>query len=77
MELSPEQASLLDDLLETDLVTFEAELEAPVSKSAPSPACQQPKRTALPAEFPLTLIHHEPENTQWTTLGTIEIPGLR
>ncbi|GAB0080213.1 Transposase [Pseudomonas syringae pv. maculicola] len=25
---------------------------------------QQPKRIALPAEFPRTLIHHEPENTQ-------------
>lgn len=63
---SPDQTSLLDDLLETDLAAIEAELEALVPKPAPSPARQQPKRTALPAEFPRTLIHHEPESTQCT-----------
>jgi hypothetical protein len=57
---------LLDDLLETDLAAIEAELEILVPKSAPSPVRQKPKRTALPAEFPRTLIHHEPENTQCT-----------
>ena len=61
---SPDQASLLDDLIETDLAAIEAELEILAPKPAQLAARQQPKRTALPAEFPRTLIHHEPENTQ-------------
>ncbi|WP_434559381.1 IS66 family transposase [Pseudomonas sp. R1-6] len=61
---SPGQASLLDDLIETDLAAIEAELEVLAPKPVQSPARQQPKRTALPAEFPRTLIHHDPENTQ-------------
>ena len=61
---SPDQASLLDDLIDTDIAAIEAELEILAPKSASTPARQKPKRTALPAEFPRTLIHHEPENTQ-------------
>lgn len=61
---SPGQASLLDDLIETDLAAIEAELEVLAPKPAQSPVRRQPKRTSLPAEFPRTLIHHEPENTQ-------------
>ena len=63
---SPDQASLLDDLIDTDIAAIEAELEILAPKSASSPARQKPKRTALPADFPRTLIHHEPENTQCT-----------
>ncbi|MQT61412.1 IS66 family transposase, partial [Pseudomonas sp. FSL R10-0399] len=61
---SPNQASLLDDLIETDLAAIEAELEILAPKPAQAAVRQQPKRTALPAEFPRTLIHHDPENTQ-------------
>lgn len=61
---SPGQASLLDDLIETDLAAIEAELEILAPKPVSSSVRQQPKRTALPAEFPRTLIHHEPENIQ-------------
>jgi len=61
---SPDQASLLDDLIDTDIAAIEAELEILAPKSASTPARQKPKRTALPAEFPRMLIHHEPENTQ-------------
>ena len=61
---NPDQASLLDDLIETDLAAIEAELEILAPKPAQLVARQQPKRTALPAEFPRTLIHHKPENTQ-------------
>ena len=61
---SPDQASLLDDLIETDLAAIEAELEILTPKPAQAAVRQQPKRTALPAEFPRTLIHHDPENTQ-------------
>ena len=63
---SPDQASLLDDLIDTDIAAIEAELEILSPISASTPARQKPKRTALPAEFPRTLIHHEPENTQCT-----------
>jgi len=61
---NPGQASLLDDLLETDLAAIEAELDnlAPEAESAPKR--RPPKRAALPAAFPRTLIHHEPANTQ-------------
>lgn len=61
---SPDQASLLDDLIETDLAAIEAELEILAPKPAQVAVRQQPKRTALPAEFPRTLINHDPENTQ-------------
>ena len=55
---------MLDDLIDTDIAAIEAELEILAPKSASTPARQKSKRTALPAEFPRTLIHHEPENTQ-------------
>ena len=55
---------MLDDLIDTDFAAIEAELEVLAPKSASTPARQKPKRSALPAEFPRTLIHHEPENTQ-------------
>ena len=61
---SPDQASLLDDLIGTDIAALEAELKTLAPKSASSPAHQKLKRSALPAEFPRTLIHYEPENTQ-------------
>ena len=63
---SPDQASLLDDLIDTDIVAIEAELEILAPKSVSTPARQKPKPTALPAEFPHTLIHHEPKNTRCT-----------
>ena len=62
-QMNPQQASLLDDLIDTDIAEVEAELQA---LQTPSPAIekkQKPKRSALPPEFPRTLIHHEPENT--------------
>ena len=58
----PDQASLLDDQIDTDIPANEAQLEILAPKSASSPARLKLKRTALPAEFPRTLIHHEPEN---------------
>ena len=63
---SPDQASLLDDLIDTDIAAIEVELEILAPKSASSPARQKPKRSAFPADFPLTLIHHEPKTTQCT-----------
>ncbi|MBS7661585.1 IS66 family transposase [Pseudomonas lalucatii] len=63
-QLSPDQGSLLDDLLDTDIAAIEAELKAVNLPVAPAEPRQQPKRTPLPAQFPRTVIRHEPENTQ-------------
>lgn len=61
--MSPEQASLLDDLIDTDIAAIEAELQALQTVPAATEKKQKPKRTALPAEFPRILIHNEPDNT--------------
>ncbi|MGY2184500.1 IS66 family transposase zinc-finger binding domain-containing protein, partial [Pseudomonas agarici] len=42
---------------------IEAELQALQIAPAATEKKQTPKRTSLPAEFPRTLIHHEPDNT--------------
>ncbi|SHN21177.1 Transposase C of IS166 homeodomain-containing protein [Pseudomonas asturiensis] len=67
-QISPEQGSLLDDLLDTDLEAIDAELTALLPAPAPAPADvrKKPKRAPLPPQFPRTVIHHEPENTECT-----------
>lgn len=62
-QMNPEQASLLDDLIDTDIAAIEAELQALQIAPAATEKKQKPKRTALPAEFPRTLIHHEPDSS--------------
>ena len=62
-QMNPEQASLLDDLIDTDIAAIEAELQSLQAVMTPAEKKQKPKRTSLPAEFPRTLIHHEPDNT--------------
>src|SRR5476651_2333228 len=62
-QLSPDQASLLDDLIDTDIAAIEAEREALQPAAVEAKVRQQPKRAALPPQFPRTLIHHEPENS--------------
>ncbi len=62
-QMNPEQASLLNDLIDTDIAAIEAELQALQTVPAATEKKQKPKRTALPAGFPRTLIHHEPDNT--------------
>ncbi len=61
-QINPEQASLLYDLIDTDIAAIEAEL-ALQRLPAATEKKQKPKRTALLPEFPRTLIHHEPDNT--------------
>lgn len=63
-QLSPDQGSLLDDLLDTDIAAIEAELKTVNPPAAPAEPRQQPKRAPLPPQFPRTVIRHEPENTQ-------------
>lgn len=65
-QFSPDQASLLDDLIEADIAAIEAELEALQPVTVSTEMKQKPKRAALPAQFPRALIHHEPDNTQCT-----------
>lgn len=62
-QLSPDQASLLDDLIDTDIAAIEAELEALQPAAVETKVRQQPKRVPLPPQFPRTLIHHEPDNS--------------
>lgn len=63
-QLSPDQISLLDDLLDTDIAAIEAELKALSPAPVAAEPRQQPKRTTLPPQFPRTLVHHEPDTTQ-------------
>lgn len=63
-QISPAQGSLLDDLLNTDLEAIEAELKVLHPAPAQAEPRQQPKRVPLPPQFPRTVIHHEPDNTQ-------------
>jgi transposase len=51
-QLNPQQASLLGDLIDTDIAAIEAELQALQTPSVPTETKQKPKRTALPPEFP-------------------------
>ena len=60
-QLNPQQASLLDDLIDTDIAAIEAELLDFQTLPAATEKKQKPKRTALPAEFQRTLIYHEPD----------------
>ncbi|HFH3773752.1 TPA: transposase, partial [Pseudomonas aeruginosa] len=53
-QMSPEQASLLDDLIDTDIAAIEAELESLQVTPASAQEKQKPKRRALPPEFPRT-----------------------
>jgi len=63
--VSPDQASLLDELSDADIAAIETELAATAPDTpAVSNTKQQPKRKALPPELPRTLIAHEPDNTQ-------------
>lgn len=64
LALDQHQASLLDELMGADIAAIEEELaglDAPESPKAE--AKKKPKREPLPAEFPRTVIEHEPDNT--------------
>ncbi len=61
--LNPQQASLLDDLIDTDIAAIEAELQALQTTPPATDKKQKPKRTALPAEFPRTLIHPQGQHS--------------
>ncbi|MCO7613945.1 IS66 family transposase zinc-finger binding domain-containing protein [Pseudomonas chlororaphis] len=62
-QLSPNQASLLDDPIDTDIAAIEAELEVLQPAPVEAKVRQQLKRAPLPSQFTRTLIHHEPDNS--------------
>lgn len=55
--------SLNANLVDTDIAAIEAELQTLQIAPVATETKQKPKRTALPPEFPRTLIHHEPDHT--------------
>jgi len=65
--LDSTQGSLLDEAIDADLAVMEHELKQlapPANSNADTDATkQQPKRAALPPEFPRVEHHHEPHNT--------------
>ncbi|NCE89195.1 hypothetical protein DK871_03535 [Pseudomonas sp. L13] len=62
-QMSPKQTSLLYDVIDIDIPALEAYLQALQTVLAPAEKNQNPKCTALTANFPRTRIHHEPGNT--------------
>jgi transposase len=69
--MSPEQRSLLEETLETDLSELAREIEQ-LDLGQPAPALdekKQPRREALPAHLPRREVRHEPESTVCTTPG--------
>jgi transposase len=66
--LAPEQKSLLDETLDTDLAEVSAELrrlglDADEPDAAKKPGKKKPRREPLPAHLPRTDISHEPTDT--------------
>ena len=62
-KLDANQASLLDETLDTDLAAMQAELEQLKPTPASDEKRQKPRREALPANLPRVEIRHEPKTT--------------
>ena len=62
---TPEQRSLLEETIDTDLAAAQAELDKAraAAKAAARPDKEAPKRQPLPPELPRTEHRHDPENT--------------
>lgn len=63
--MSPDQGSLPDELVDTDIAAVEAELPelAPVAPAAHKPT-HSPRRQPLPPALPRRVINHEPDSTR-------------
>ncbi len=62
-QINPEQASLLDDLIDTDIAAIEAELQAlQMASAATDKKKVKAQAYGITGRFPRTLIHHEPDN---------------
>jgi transposase len=60
---TPEQRSLIEETLDTDLAALAAEIEVQQPVKPEREEKQSPKRLALPAHLPRREISHEPEDT--------------
>jgi transposase len=63
-QLDAMQRSLLDESIDADLEAIGLEIEALKTTPSPSLPKSQPRRVALPAQFPRREIRHEPEDTR-------------
>jgi len=62
--LSPEQKSLLEETLDSDIAEVQGEIErATAGKGDDKKDKKGPKRQALPAHLPRRDVHHEPDST--------------
>jgi len=73
-QLDAAQRSLLDESIDADIEAISLEIEALQERSPAAPKAQ-PRRVALPAQFPRREIRHEPEDTQCSCGSTLERIG--
>jgi transposase len=73
-QLDAVQRSLLDESIDADLEAIGLEIEALKAKPSSVPK-SQPRRVALPAQFPRREIRHEPEHTQCSCGCSLERIG--
>jgi transposase len=73
-QLDAVQRSLLDESIDADIEAISLEIEALKAKPSTVPK-SQPKRIALPAQFPRRIIPHEPENTRCSCGCSLERIG--
>ena len=67
--LAPEQKSLLEETLDTDLAELEQEIERERPAAEKGKDKKTPKRTALPQHLPRHDVPHEPADTTCHTPG--------
>jgi transposase len=73
-QLDAVQRSLLDESIDADIEAIRLEIEALKAKPSSTPK-SQPKRVALPAQFPRRIVPHEPEDTQCSCGCSLERIG--
>jgi len=73
-QLDAVQRSLLDESIDADIEAISLEIEA-LQEKPPSVPKAQPRRVALPAQFPRREIRHEPEDTQCSCGCSLERIG--
>ncbi|MBU4609898.1 IS66 family transposase [Achromobacter sp. GG226] len=62
-QMSAEQASLFEEMMDADMAAIEVEIEALRTPAAQPTVPSQPRRLRLPPELPRVQIRHEPANT--------------
>jgi transposase len=60
---TPEQKSLLEETLDTDLAAVDAEVDATLGRKRDTEDKRRPRREPLPAQLPRREIRHEPAST--------------